>query len=130
MTTSTLDRVTIALRNSWGPDTCDPVDLADWHPGNPARGQCAVTALVLNDHLGGELLLAEVTFRDGGRQGVHYWNRLPDGTELDLTREQFTEGEQIGPPTVVTRPPHAPVRCRTQYELLSSRVREALHPVA
>ena len=36
-----------AISSAWGADTCDPRDLADWHPGNPARGQCGVTALVI-----------------------------------------------------------------------------------
>lgn len=41
------------VRMSWGKDTCDP---ADRH----ARGQCGVTALVLNDLFGGDLVLGEV----------------------------------------------------------------------
>jgi hypothetical protein len=59
-----------ALRSSWGPETCDPVDLADWHPGNPTRGQCGVTVLVVNDLLGGDLVMAEVSYVDGTKQGV------------------------------------------------------------
>jgi hypothetical protein len=34
-------------RAGCGADTCEPTDRADWHPGNPARGQsgqCGVTA--------------------------------------------------------------------------------------
>lgn len=68
-------------------ETCDPVDQDAWSPAKPARGQCGVTALVLQDLLGGELLLAEVRNVDGSRQGVHYWNRLGGGLEIDLTRE-------------------------------------------
>lgn len=122
----TLDRVTPTLRSAWSVETCDPVDVPDWHPGNPPRGQCGVTALVLHDYFGGELLVAEVEFAGGGRQGVHYWNRLPDGTELDLTREQFTDGEVIGVPAVAVRPAGPPTRCRTEYELLHTRVRAGL----
>jgi len=44
-----------------GPDTCDPADLADWHPGNPARGQCGTTALVVREVLGGDLIHGRVT---------------------------------------------------------------------
>lgn len=36
----TLAEVEHAVRVSWGADTCDAADRADWHPGNPARGQC------------------------------------------------------------------------------------------
>lgn len=118
-----------AIRSSWSADTCDPVDLADWSPQNPARGQCAVSSLVLNDILGGELLLADVEFATGGKQGVHYWNRLPDGTELDLTREQFVDGEVIGPAASVQIPPfdqRGGARLAAQYQLLLGRVAAAL----
>ncbi len=110
------------MRAAWGRDTCDPVDLPDWCPDNPARGQCGVTALVLQDLLGGDVLLAEVRYPSGERQGCHYWNRLPAGVEVDLTRGQFTDRELVGEPTVVVRPPGPPKRCREQYELLRSRV--------
>jgi hypothetical protein len=112
-----------AIRASWSRESCDPVDLADWSRDNPARGQCGVTALVVQDLLGGELLLAEVHHADGRRQGVHYWNRI-GGVEIDLTREQFRDGEVIGPPRVIERPP-GPVsgRLAAQYRALSAAVR-------
>jgi hypothetical protein len=78
-----------AVRAAWALDTCDPVDADDWSAANPSRGQCGSTALIIHDLLGGELLIAEVIRGGGSRQGVHYWNLLPDGTELDLTRDQF-----------------------------------------
>jgi hypothetical protein len=100
-----LSEIEQAIRASWSLETCDPVDVADWSPVNPARGQCAVTALVVQDLLGGALLLAEVRNADGPRQGVHYWNRLAGGLEVDLTREQFTPTEVVQAPEVVDRPP-------------------------
>jgi hypothetical protein len=60
------------IRSSWPADTCDPVDRDNRSPENPSRGQCAATALVVQDVLGGELLVAEVHYPDGSRQGVHY----------------------------------------------------------
>jgi hypothetical protein len=115
------------IRSSWSEKSCDPVDLTEWSAENPARGQCAVTALVVQDLLGGELLLAEVHSADGSRQGVHYWNRFPHGVEVDLTREQFTQSEVIQAPTVVPRPPDPSVgRLAAQYQGLASEVRAAL----
>lgn len=113
------------LRAAWGPDTCDPHDLANWRPDNPARGQCGVTALVLQDLLGGELMRGEVHV-DGAKIGHHWWNRLPDGTTVDLTAEQFHPGERVTGGEVRHRPPEAPGRCRGQYELLRHRVLTAL----
>ena len=111
-----------AIRAAWALDTCDPVDAADWSPANPARGQCGVTAVTIHDLLGGELLIAEVLRRDGSREGMHYWNRLPDGTEIDLTREQFSSDELVQAPQVVMRPPGLPRRGADQYLRLRHRV--------
>lgn len=53
-----------------------------WMPTNPAFGQCAVTALVVQDILGGELV------RCMNGEVSHYYNIIMD-QELDLTRKQF-----------------------------------------
>ncbi|WFE39301.1 hypothetical protein [Micromonospora sp. WMMD998] len=120
-----LERLRPILRASWGADTCDPHDVADWHPGNPARGQCGVTALIVQDLLGGALVLGEV-FVGGVKVGYHYWNRLPGGDDVDLTADQFHPGEAVVGARVQHRPPGPPGRCRQQYDLLRQRVRSAL----
>jgi hypothetical protein len=122
-----LSDVETAIRGSWSAQTCDPVDLADWSPANPARGQCGITALVVQDLLGGDLLMAEVYHADGSRQGVHYWNRLHGGFELDLTREQFQDAETILDPDVVARPADLTGgRLFEQYKALRTDVAAAL----
>jgi hypothetical protein len=117
----TLIDVERAVRTSWGQDTCDPVDRADWHPGNPARGQCGVTALVLHDLFGGDLMLGEVHVA-GERTGAHYWNRFGTGLEVDLTRDQFAPEENVVGGQALQRPPGRPKRCREEYDLLRDRV--------
>jgi hypothetical protein len=115
-----------AIRASWATDTCDPVDLP-WSADNAPRGQCGVTALVIQDRLGGDLIMATVHNADGSRQGVHYWNRLPDGTELDLTRDQFTAGEVIQDDAIVQeRKGDEAGRMLWQYLALKDRVAAAL----
>jgi hypothetical protein len=115
-----------AVRAAWALDTCDPVDADDWSAANPSRGQCGPTALVVHDLLGGKLLIAEVVRSDGSRQGVHYWNLLPGGTELDLTREQFAGDEAIQQPRILRRPAGLPNRCAEQYLTMRHRVFDAL----
>jgi hypothetical protein len=115
-----------AIRAAWALDTCDPVDADDWSAANPSRGQCGSTALTIHDLLGGELLIAEVLRADGSRQGVHYWNLLPDGTEIDLTREQFASDELVQEPQTVRRPPGLPTRGAEQYLTMRRRVLAAL----
>jgi len=53
-----------------------------WRPDNPACGQCSVTALVLQDFLGGEILKTSVEGQ------WHFYNRVA-GQRLDLTDTQF-----------------------------------------
>jgi uncharacterized protein (DUF952 family) len=122
-----LTEIERVIRASWSRETCDPVDFAVWSPENPSRGQCAVTALVVQDLCGGELLLAEVHFRDGSRQGLHYWNRLGGGVELDLTRAQFAPDEAVQAPEPVERPTDlSRGRLYPQYQALSRVVRAGL----
>jgi hypothetical protein len=104
------------LRDAWTGDTS--VD-SSWTPTCPALGQCAVTALVVQDYLGGDLMRCEV-------EGTsHYWN-LVDGVEIDLTRSQFNH----------FLPRHIAVRSRDyvlsspdtmrRYETLRARVARIL----
>jgi hypothetical protein len=116
----TLEAVILALREAWGPDTCAPEDLPYWAPDNPARGQSATTALVLHDFFGGSLVTGEV-FLSGERTGFHWWNRLPDGEQVDITLEQFGPHEHVVGGIDVLRPP-GPTRLDSQYALLSARV--------
>ncbi|MBA8827334.1 hypothetical protein FHX42_004718 [Saccharopolyspora lacisalsi] len=120
----TLMDIERAIRSSWGADTCAPEDVPDWHPSNPARGQCGTTALVLNDLLGGDLVRGEV-HRDRRWVDFHWWNRFAKSLEVDLTREQFAPDEIVGPGTVIERPP-AICRLGGEYETLRNRVFAAL----
>ena len=106
-----------ALQTAWCRATsADPA----WSPERPSLGQCAVTALVVQDYLGGILMRAEVA------DGSHYWNRLPDGTELDLTSDQFDEFT----PRCVEPKDRAQVLAypatRARYEALQTAVRRKL----
>ena len=120
-----LTDIEAAVRVSWGADTCTPESRANWSPDNPARDQCGVTAMVLNDLLGGELIRGEVLV-NGVRTDYHWWNRLGMGVEIDLTREQFRPDEVVTGGIVIPRPPSF-TRLREEYELLRGRVAEILH---
>jgi len=125
----TLTDIESALRASWGVDVCeDPADVPHWSPVNSARGQCGPTALVLHDLLGGDLVVAGVTAADGTPRGYHWWNRLSGGEEVDLTREQFRDGEVVGPGRVLARPAGPMKRGEEQYLTLRARVLAALDP--
>jgi hypothetical protein len=64
-------------------------DPAGWSNRNRAWGQCAVTALVVQDLFGGIVLRGYIN-------GIeHYWNRLPNEAEVDLTRTQFAKVREV-----------------------------------
>ncbi|MFQ6548395.1 hypothetical protein AADZ90_010575 [Aestuariibius sp. 2305UL40-4] len=67
-----------ALFRAWSLETA-----VQWTPDNPASGQCNVTAAVVHDLFGGEVLRTRLP-------GVwHYYNRI-GGNRTDLTDSQFT----------------------------------------
>ncbi|UCM89519.1 YunG family protein [Streptomyces marincola] len=126
----TLTDIAAALRTGWAADTCSPDDLlrAPWSPDNPAWGHCDITALVVHDIFGGDLIVGEVHL-DGNPCGYHWWNRLPNGVEIDLTREQFRQGQTISGSRVVPRPPGPPRRRAAAYRLLRQRVADFIGPL-
>ncbi|MBW5421093.1 hypothetical protein GKQ77_05865 [Streptomyces sp. BG9H] len=128
MTPLLLSDIETAVRGSWGADTYPPDSTSPWPPDNPARGQCGVTALVLHDLLGGDLMLGEVRV-DGVRVDYHWWNRLGADLEIDLTRGQFAPHEIVTEGTITARPPEIR-RCREEYELLRTRVLKRLAELA
>jgi hypothetical protein len=112
----TLSELEHAMRASWDSATSDdPL----WSEANPALGQCDVTASLLRELLGGDIVIANV-LRDGRRVGGHAWNRLPSGLTVDLTRDQFRDDETFGRPRV--QEPIAMRRSPERYQLLRERV--------
>lgn len=91
MTPEQRQRLRRKFEAAWSAETA--VSHADWTPERPSTGQCAVTALLVQDFYGGALLRAMA-----GDES-HYWNRLSDGSEIDLTRDQFDtdEGWELDP---------------------------------
>ncbi len=90
----TFDSLRRALEASWGSDTSASPEK--WSTENAAYGQCAVTALIVQDFLGGRLLRVEAFSKD--EKVSHYYNELPDLKVVDLTRSQFPEGTLFSDP--------------------------------
>lgn len=67
----------VALESAWSIETS-----SKWLPENPARGQCSVTALVVQDILGGDIVKTGV---DGA---WHFYNLVED-ERLDFSGSQF-----------------------------------------
>ncbi|WP_149539218.1 YunG family protein [Siccirubricoccus phaeus] len=74
------------LHRAWSPATS-----SKWRPDAPALGQCSVTALLLQDRFGGEILQTPT------RWGPHFYNRI-EGARVDLTAAQFATLGAAPPP--------------------------------
>ena len=73
------EQVARALRKSWS-----LVTARQWTLENPAAGQCNVTALLVHELFGGELLKTNLP------EGDHFYNRI-DGQRYDFTDSQFSQ---------------------------------------
>lgn len=67
------------LYQSWSRETSSS---DDWSEENPADGQCAVTALLVRDVFGHDVIRGKI--RIGDKTISHYWNN-----DCDLTFNQF-----------------------------------------
>lgn len=65
-----------------------------WSPANPALGQCAVTAALVQELQGGSMTNCIVTLPDGSKDS-HYANRI-SGRKHDFTAQQFPPGSVFG----------------------------------
>lgn len=120
MSPLTLTEIERVIRSSWGADTSPPEMNPRWDPEHPAKGQCGVTALVVNHLFGGDLVRGEV-LAAGQWTDYHWWNRLASGVEIDLTGDQFRGAETVVDGTTVPRP-RSISQLRHQYEVLRARV--------
>jgi len=74
-----IEQIMKALLKAWSLDSS-----SKWIKSNPAKGQCGVTALVVNDILGGEIRKTKLP------DGWHYYNVI-NMKRYDLTASQFNE---------------------------------------
>jgi hypothetical protein len=81
-----------ALESAWSVDTT--YCLEDYGDHDPAWGQCAVTAVVVQARCGGELRRGWAINRPLGLRTRHYWNHIA-GVDIDLTWRQFAVGTTL-----------------------------------
>ncbi|MEV2226647.1 integrase core domain-containing protein [Nocardia vinacea] len=129
MGTVAIEAIRAALEQSWSVDTSA---ASGWTEANRAKGQCAVTACVVQDYLGGEILNTTATL-PSGETVSHYFN-LVDGGIVDLTRPQFPDTTRFSKPKPKKKG-FASTReyclsyesTRQRYALLNRRVARYLH---
>ena len=117
-----LHQIQEAVERAWSTDTA----YGDWTPDVPSLNQCAVTALIVQDLFGGQLLRCEMSDGDS-----HYWNRLPSGVQLDLSTPQFehTEAQPLRETVIIRERDYVLSFPETEkrYKLLRQRTLEGMN---
>ena len=70
------------FKKAWCAETAHPAYRDKWSPNNPSAGQCVVTALIVQETVGGDIYACKV-----GRSS-HFVNIIDDKI-YDLTADQF-----------------------------------------
>jgi hypothetical protein len=99
----------------------------DWSLKNPSSGQSDVTALIVQDLLGGQILGTQITTYDKKHRPLapqtYFWNELPSGCEVELAQ---AVGYTTAPPEVHQRAHLLQDSSRrARYHVLAGRLREA-----
>jgi len=87
----TIDEFAKILPRVWTPRSdmeMHEIFVAD----DPATGQCAVTALLVQDFFGGEILNTTASLPKRPELTSSHYVNLIDSKEIDLTRQQFVKG--------------------------------------
>ena len=120
----TLKQLKEAIKKSWDRDTCHFKFIWDNNSLSDSAGHCRAVALIVNDYFGGEIIYAHVV---GNPKWDHYWNKLPSGKEIDLTKDQFPKNVIFTKSKIISRKNTLSSK-RTQkgYKILMKRVRSLL----
>ena len=118
------------FRLAWCRETARPDLQSVWDEKAPTLGQCDATAIVLQGICGGDIMQCDVI-----GYGHHYYNVLPDGTELDLTSAQFPamtgipRGKPVDPDDMLNSTEGQRTQLEDRRELLNDLVFEALSDI-
>jgi hypothetical protein len=93
------------IREAWCRETAHPSYQENWTENNPSYGQCCVTALVMQEIIGGDIYECTIGHRK------HFYNVTPDHQMHDFTVEQLS----------IPRDYTKKVKLRTRESLLRSK---------
>lgn len=92
-----LQELRAILKTGWSEETAHPDYKKNWSSMPKSYGHCYVTARALHEILGLEILHSVKEHQ--------FWNKLPDGREIDFTSDQSEGGDGIHKlPGVVGKP--------------------------
>jgi len=107
------------LETGWSIQTTYP-ECRQEYPDRPKSfGQCYATARVLNHVFGWGIMKCESYY-----SARHFWNRLPNGREIDFALDQFSEADgKFGKPPLTGKP------VKRKYKTMIPRIKRLLKAV-
>lgn len=121
----TLGELRKRLDKAWCVETTSIKCAEVWSQQRASLGQCIPTALIVQDLFGGTIIKVRV---NSYGYGYHYYNELPDGTVVDITRDQFPEDATYYEDEIFPRwkmfewQPAIDAKIPEQYALLKTRL--------
>lgn len=119
------EKLVQALEKSWCLETAYSGDRKNWTSERKTTGQCTVTAMIVYDYFGGEIIRGY----SPKYKIYHYWN-VVNGKKIDLTYSQFIpEKKDIKFTKIVVKKKADLMHIRSvnvRYELLKNRVEKCL----
>lgn len=109
------------LSSLWSKDTCAPRMRDSWSRENKTKGQCSITAFLMQDIYGGEVY--GIPLGDGN---YHCFNKV-DSCIFDLTSEQFPKPLDYSNAVLQNRDIHfMKDEKKNRYLLLKKRLEDKL----
>lgn len=106
------------IKHSWSKETAHPTAQKYWTEDKPSLGQCAITALYLNEKYGYSIWETLINNRNR-----HFFNKDNDGNIIDLTKDQFSSNVEIDYGNSKQRDPKQLLRsCNTRYQLFKKNL--------
>lgn len=88
----TIEAIEKILPKAWTPRKGYRAESSLFVSGEAATGQCAVTALVLQDYFGGEIAKVKAFNPADPRTSVSHYFNVIEGKKVDITMGQFKVG--------------------------------------
>lgn len=111
----TIKELEKALLKSYSKDLCYEKVSDKWTEKNKTLGMCAITALVVNDYLEGDIAKIKV-------DGISHYFNIINNKIIDLTKNQFKKEINYKDYRIVTRKVILTEDTKNRYQKLKEKV--------
>lgn len=110
-----IENIQKVLLECYSKDLCYPKVQDDWDESNKCFGMCAITSLIINDYLAGDICKIHV-------DGISHYFNLIDNTIIDLTSSQFNHNIDYKNYQIIDRQKILTDDTKDRYNILKARL--------